>query len=401
MSSIKLKFKSSNAESTEGLLYYQIIHNRVVRRLYTDYRMFGSEWNSNTQRLIINGSDSKRNLYLMELNNRIRWDVKHFNHIIAKLNQRGYPFESDDIISEYHRVVYEHSLFNFMADIIEQLKQLGKIRTAETYQSTLNSFKQYRDGKDIMLDAITSRDIQLYESYLVKRGLCPNTTSFYMRILRAVYNCAINKGVIVEQGNPFRNVYTGVSKTKKRAINISDIKRIKQMDLSSKLTLAFARDIFLFSFYTRGMAFIDIAYLKKQNLRNGFIIYRRHKTGQELFIKIEKCMQDIIDRYSNPDVDYLFPIIVRNKDEYRQYRNALRRINNKLKEVAEMIGLSINLTTYVGRHSWGSAAKNSNIPISVISECMGHNNEHTTQIYLASLDTSQMDKANEKILRKL
>jgi integrase len=149
------------------------------------------------------------------------------------------------------------------------------------------------------------------------------------------------------------------------------------------------------------MAFIDIAYLKKQNLRNGFIIYRRHKTGQELFIKIEKCMQDIIDRYSNPDVDYLFPIIVRNKDEYRQYRNALRRINNKLKEVAEMIGLSINLTTYVGRHSWGSAAKNSNIPISVISECMGHNNEHTTQIYLASLDTSKMDKANEKILRKL
>ena len=159
----------------------------------------------------------------------------------------------------------------------------------------------------------------------------------------------------------------GIDKTVKRAVTLKIIRRIKELDLSLKPGLDFARDMFLFSFYTRGMSFIDMAYLGKNNLRDGVLSYHRRKTGQQMFIR----------------------------------RNMQRLVNNKQKEISAMAGLRMNLTMYVTRHSWASIAKSQNIPLSVISEGMGHDSENTTQIYLASLDNSMIDKANEMILKKL
>lgn len=162
-----------------------------------------------------------------------------------------------------------------------------------------------------------------------------------------------------------------------------------------------ARDMFLFSFYTRGMSFIDMAYLKKTDLRNGVLSYRRSKTGQTLSVQWESCMQQILDHYpSRGDSEYLFPIIRHSlSDKRRQYKNSLARINRNLKELGRVIGLSAPLTMYVARHSWASIAHSEGIPLSVISEGMGHDNEKTTQIYLASLEHSVVDKANRKILK--
>lgn len=121
---------------------------------------------------------------------------------------------------------------------------------------------QFRQCKDVALSEIDSDLMQLYEAYLHGKGAVRNSSSFYMRIFRAVYNRALEKGLI-NQCNPFRHVYTGVDKTVKRAVPLSAIKRIKNMNLSLQPNLEFARDMFLFSFYTRGMAFVDMAYLKR------------------------------------------------------------------------------------------------------------------------------------------
>jgi len=287
-----------------------------------------------------------------------------------------------------------------MESVIIQLKRLNRERTAETYTAMLNSFMRFRKDNDALLDEINSDLMMEYEAYLKMQGVTMNTVSFYMRILRAVYNRAVEKG-LTEQRNPFRHVYTGIDKTVKRAIPLKAIKRIKELDLSLKPSLDFARDMFLFSFYTRGMSFIDMAYLRKKDLQNGFLSYRRRKTGQQLFIRWEKCMQEIIDKYPGTGTDYLLPIIRASGNERQQYRNALRLVNNKLKEISAMTGLQTNLTMYVSRHSWASAAKSKNVPISIISEGMGHDSEATTQIYLASLDSSLIDKANGMILKNL
>ena len=288
-----------------------------------------------------------------------------------------------------------------MENIIIKLKQNGKVRTSETYTVTLNSFKKFRQDEDIMLDCLNSEIMEAYEAWHQQRGVAPNTISFYTRILRAVYNRAV-EDEIIENRNPFRHVYTGVDKTVKRALPIAIIKKIKLLDLELIPALDFARDMFMMSFMLRGMSFIDMAYLKKTDLKNGYITYRRRKTGQQLTIEWTKEMQMLLDKYPENDSDYLLPII-RNTgtNERYTYRNVGYNINHNLKTIAKKVGITIPLTLYVARHSWASVAKAKGIPLSVISEGMGHDSEATTQIYLASLDTSVVDKANSLILKSL
>lgn len=321
--------------------------------------------------------------------------------IDKRLDAEGLTYTADDVIDEFRRYADEYSVFNFIENLIAKFKMNGKTRTSETYAAALNSFKKFRNDEDIMLDSLTSEIMESYEAWHKQRGNSPNTISFYTRILRAAYHRAVEDDII-ENRNPFRHVYTGVEKTIKRAIPLSHVKKIKALDLSLEPTLDFARDMFLISFYLRGMSFIDMAFLKKTDLKHGYIIYRRRKTGQQLTIEWTKEMQNILDKYPDNPTQYLLPIIKNEGiNERCAYRNIGYNINHSLKKIAEMVGVNIPLTMYVARHSWASAAKYKGIPISVISEGMGHDSEATTQIYLASLDTSLVDKANSLILASL
>lgn len=386
-------------EGREGALYYQVIHNRVVRQISTGYKLFASEWDQRSEAVIPcqHPAGMERDNYLLSVGERIRRDKIRLEKAIRTLSQSG-PFTADDIVIRFHDSGQEPSFNDYIRQQIVRLKRLGKIRTSETYTAALKSFSSFMKGRDILFGELNSDLLMEYEAYLKNRGNSPNTISFYMRILKAVYNRAVENG-LTGQRNLFKSVYTGVEKTLKRAIHLNDIRRIKRLDLSLKPHLDFARDMFLFCFYTRGMSFVDMAYLKKGGIANGILTYRRKKTGQQLFIRWEKCMQEIIDKYPVNETEFLLPIITERDKEYRkQYTNALHRVNTLLKKIGEILDLPIPLTMYVARHSWASIAKNHNVPVSVISEGMGHDSENTTQIYLASLDTAVVDKANKKIL---
>ncbi|MBD5261838.1 MAG: site-specific integrase [Bacteroides sp.] len=400
MATVKVKFKPSAVADHLGTIFYQILHERKQRQLFPDYHVFPSEWDGRHSTVIASSADG-RNTIVLSIRERIRWDMERLKRIIHKLDNEGLAYTADDVVDEFNRLVNEYSLFNYMESLIIKLKQNGKIRTAETYASTLNSFKKFRKNKDIMLDCLNSEIMEAYESWHRQRGITPNTISFYTRILRAAYNRAVEEEII-ENRNPFRHVYTGVDKTVKRALHLSVIKKIKALDLSLKPTLDFARDMFIMSFMLRGMSFIDMAYLRKSDLSNGYVTYRRRKTGQQLTIEWTKEMQMILDKYPENTSDYLLPIIrTRGENERNVYRNVGFNINYNLKRIAEKLRITIPLTLYVARHSWASAAKAKGIPLSVISEGMGHDSETTTQIYLASLDTSIVDKANSIILKSL
>lgn len=400
MTSIKVKFRPSTVAANEGTIYYQIIHERKVRQLLSNYKVFPYEWDDNRS-MVIYSPQSERKPFILSIRERIRWDVERLTKIDRKLDADGLAYTADDVIEEFNRYSHEYSLFNFMESVIIKLKQNGKTRTSETYFVTLNSFKKFRNGEDIMLDSLTSEVMEAYEAWHKQRGIAPNTISFYTRILRAVYNRAVEQDII-ENRNPFRHVYTGVDKTVKRALPLATIKKIKALDLSLTPSLDFARNMFMLSFYLRGMSFIDMAFLKKTDLRNGYVSYRRRKTSQQLIIEWTIEMQMILDKYPENASEYLLPII-RNPstNERCTYRNVGYNINRNLKRIAEMVGVQIPLTLYVARHSWASAAKAKGIPVSVISEGMGHDSETTTQIYLASLDTSVVDRANSLILKCL
>lgn len=400
MASIKVKFRPSTVADHEGTIYYQIIHERKVRQLLSDYKVFPSEWDE-SRSMVTTTQKSERKAFILSIRERIRWDVERLTKIDRRLDANGLTYTADDVIDEFLRYSNEYSLFNFMESMIVTLKQRNQLRTAETYKAALNSFKKFRNNEDVMLDAITSDTMMLYESHLKSRGNTPNTISFYMRILRAIYNNAVDNEVI-ENRNPFRKVFTGAEKTIKRALNLTTIKKIKNLDLSLSPKTDFARDMFMMSFYLRGMSFIDMAYLRKSDLENGRVTYRRRKTGQQLTIEWAKEMQMILDKYPENPTQYLLPIITKEEGNQRRHaRNVNESINHHLKKVAEKVGVLSPLTMYCARHSWASAAKAKGIPLSVISEGMGHDSEATTQIYLASLETSVVDKANALILKSL
>lgn len=410
MASIKVKYRPSTIADHEGAIYYQIIHERKVRQLNTEYHVMPEEWDERRS-MVTTKQSSERKSFILSIRERIRWDVERLTKIDKRLDAEGLSYSADDVIDEFRRYASEYSLFNFMESLIIKLKQNGKARTSETYTAALNSFKKFlceakcqgrlHKDEDIMLDSLTSEIMEAYEAWHKQRGNSPNTISFYTRILRAVYHRAVEDNII-ENRNPFRHVYTGVDKTIKRALPLPTIKKIKALDLSLSPPLDYARDMFMMSFYLRGMSFIDMAYLKKTDLRNGSVVYRRRKTGQQLTIGWAPEMQAILDKYPDNPTQYLLPIIkTKGINERCAYHNMGYNINHNLKKIAELVDINIPLTMYVARHSWASAAKAKGIPLSVISEGMGHDSEATTQIYLASLDTSVVDQANSLILESL
>lgn len=290
------------------------------------------------------------------------------------------------------------SLLSFVNQLRTHFLQQNKLRLAETYQSALNSFCLYINKVEILMEDIDSKMIEGYESYLKQKKLTLNTISFYMRILRAIYNRAVKSGVIADK-KPFDHVFTTMTKTAKRAIPIQVIQKIAQAHITNK-NEALARDLFLFSFYTRGMSFVDIAYLKKTDLNNTYLIYKRKKTGQELKIAWRKEMQELVDRNSSKDGVHLLGILDENSEKSLrfQYHYTQCIINTALKRLGKQLNLETNLTMYVARHSWATIARQKNIPLSVICDGMGHNSEKTTQMYLQSVDAEAIDRCNDKLI---
>ncbi len=301
------------------------------------------------------------------------------------------------------------SFVKFINRIICQLKTNGQHRTMLHYIAARNSFMRFREQQDISLGEMDADMMKAYQEYLMNvAGVCRNTSSFYMRILRAVYNKAVENGYITQQ-HPFAQVYTGIAKTKKRAIPTESVRQIKEMPqsaLSEQQELA--RDTFLMCFYLRGISFIDLAHLRKTDIKNGILHYTRSKTKQRLSLRWTAEMQAIVDKYQSRTAlsSYLFPFLVtdnssRQQDERRLYHNAEGRIAYHLKKLGIQLGLEGKLTLYVARHSWATAARDHSMPLSFISEALGHTSTTTTEIYLSTIRSSDLGDACDKLLAEI
>jgi site-specific recombinase XerD len=400
MTTVKVKFRPSTVKDRPGTIVYVVTHRRLVRQITTGYKVFPHEWDEEHSKPIPSDNNSRMDI-INQTTQRLHSDMARLDEIIKRFESQCRSYSSDNVVMEFRRTGEENTFFNFMENVIARLRQLNQIGTARNYRAALGSFKRFWDNGDIPIEAIDHVMMEDYQAYLTSTGVVPNSTSFYTRILRAVYNRAVEQGLTTDR-RPFRTVFTGTEKTLKRAVSVSDIRRIRDLNLSHRPNLESARDLFLFLFLCRGMSFIDAAFLKKTDIQNGVLTYRRHKTGQLLHIKVIKQMEEIIDRYSNKESPYLLPVITHpGKDERRQYETALRRVNKSLKVIAEMVKLPVTLTTYVTRHAWATIAKSKNIPVNIISDALGHNSVTTTQIYLASIDSSIIDYANEQVVNGL
>lgn len=396
MATVKVKFRPSSVKGKAGTIYYQITHNRRTQQITTKFRVRPAEWNEDKGKFVSFAP------HCSMLQNRIDSDIALLQRIISDLDSAVVPYSVSDIIKRFNSPHRHILVLDYMRTQIEQLKAANRLGTAKNYEKTMCSFAEFLCDVPLPLSAMTEQVVAEYNAFLVQRGLVRNSVSFYMRVLRAVYNKAVRQKLI-EQKFPFVDVYTGIDRTRKRAVSEQVIAQLNRLELEPGSSLALCRDIFIFSYCTRGMAFVDIAYLKKSNLQYGILCYSRRKTGQQLSIRIEPLIQSIIDRYAALDSPYVFPIITSSNatEAYEQYQVALNTHNRLLHRLSKQLDCSCKLTSYTSRHSWATAARNHNIPISVISQGMGHTSEHTTQIYLAMLENSIIDDANKGIIDDL
>ncbi|AHW62147.1 Site-specific recombinase XerD [Draconibacterium orientale] len=372
----------------------QVLKDRKRKTISLGHSATKKQWNTNQQ--LPNSKHPNQSL----LTARIKRVKTSVNDIILKLENKEKPFSVDDIIKQFRNNGTDETFETYTDALIETLKTQGKLGNARVYTYTKNAFMAYRNEMDIKLSEIDIKIVQGFESYLTVKGNKLNSVSLHLRTLRAIINRAIKEGLIEESAYPFKKISIKTQKTRKRAVNKDVIKMVEELDVSKEDNLQLYKDLFMFSFYNRGMNFVDMAYLKVKNIESGRINYTRQKTGQQFSIKITDKAQAIIDRYCKLEdkESYVFPIIYRKDKEYLDYRNAMRLMNKKLKKISELLKLDVSLTTYVSRHSWATIAKRSGIATAVISEGLGHESEETTQVYLDSFENDVLDDANELII---
>lgn len=399
MATIKIRFRPSTVKGKDGTLYYQIIHMRLVKQLYTGHRLKDNEWDRESGTVIIcNGCDKSRAMYLYSVMEEIRDGLTKLKAIAARLDSSGSAYTVEDVASAFNSPTTITGVISFARKLIDDLHKMGKKSISRRDELTLNSFLKYTDEEDVAWDNFNSTLVTGFEEFLRNRGLCRNSTSFYMRNLRSIINRASEQDFEVPR-NPFKHVYMGVDKTVKRAVSLKTLCKIRDVNLSAYPHLDFARNVFMFSFYTRGMSFVDIAFLRKTDLSNGVITYFRRKTSQQIQVRLENQTRDVMEKLGESATSYLLPIIGNEiADADSQYRMVYHRVNRNLRKLGEMLKIETKLTLYVARHAWASIAHHNNVPISTISKAMGHDSETTTLIYLSSIDSSAVDKANRKIM---
>ena len=253
MATVKVKLRPSTVPGKAGTIYYQLTHLRQVKQITTKIHLHPQDWDSNKAQIIFTDSTS----YLLQC--KIDRDLDWLKKIIYKIDAECANYTVNEIIEKFYQTTADYSITDFFTQQIQKLKNDNRRGTARNYSKTLKSLKAFMKNTDSTFNIVTEQFVESYNTFLIQRGVVRNTISFYMRIFRSVYNKAVTQKII-EQTFPFKNVYTGVDRTRKRAVTETVISQLLSIDLKKSKALQFARDLFIFSFYARGMAFVDIVY---------------------------------------------------------------------------------------------------------------------------------------------
>lgn len=296
---------------------------------------------------------------------------------------------------------------------IGRLREEGRYSTAHVYKNAVLSFCKFCGTHHVPFRLITRDRLRLYEQHLYENGLKPNTVSTYMRMLRSIYNRGVESGSAPYIHRLFHEVYTGVDVRQKKALTVSDLRKLLYDDPKSE-RLRRTQSIAALMFQFCGMSFADFAHLEKSAIEQNLLRYNRVKTKTPMSVEILETAQEMMaelrnNRASHPDCpDYLFDILrgdKKRKDEktHREYQSALRQFNNRLKDLARALNISSPVTSYTLRHSWATTAKYRGVSIEMISESLGHKSVKTTQIYLKGFELkerTEVNKGNLSYVRK-
>lgn len=405
---LTVKLRLSRLTPDKGVLYLRLTHRRQSAWLSTSLPLFAKEWNDRKQAILIpHDSTPLRCQELHAEKKKLEGQLKAIQDIIKSKEALG-TYSAHDIIEHYRNRGHRSSLSACMLRRIDLLKAAGRFGTAHAARNALSCFIRYRRGRDLPLGQLDAIEVQSFERYLRAQSYSMNTVSTYLRALRSMYNEAVREKIVdAKVANPFSGTFTGNAPTRKIATDSQTISRIASLRLQQEdRRLSLSQDMFLFSFYCRGMSYVDMIHLRVQDMQGKRLVYKRQKTGQEIEVKLTPEARTIIHRYKRRlrGNAYLFPVLsdkATDPERWRQYESGLGRYNRHLKSLSKRIKAPQALTGYVSRHSWATIARNEGIPLETISRSLGHESEQTTRIYIGRLDSHPVDKANELVIKRV
>lgn len=380
-------------------LIMRIVHNRKSTQLPLGLSLHPKDWDATKHQIkpSYQGTES-----VTRLNNQHRKKVAEALDIISKLEEK----------KVLHTLTIQHlkelieksnnlSFIKYTENMIDDMKKVQRFGSARAYQGVISVLQTFTKTLDISFTDITYSFLVKFEQYHISNGNSLNGLAVYLRTIKAVFNSAIKAKLVERDLYPFTEYTIKTKKTRKRAISTTAISAIESLSFEPNHPLYNTHNYFMFCFYSRGMPFADMSYLKWSNLIDGRIIYERQKTDKPYSIRVTPQLQQILDRYPKQENnDYIFPIITKatSEEQYRQVKWARSRYNKKLKKIAELCGIQETLTSYVSRHSFASIANTLKVPITNISQMLGHGSIKTTQIYLDSLPNQMIDDATDMVL---
>lgn len=293
-------------------------------------------------------------------------------------------------------------LSHFMCRVIRSLEEEGRFGTARVHGSTMRAFESFVGHKRFRMEQLNRRVLSAFEFHLVSANRQWNTVSTYMRVLRAVYNRAVDAGLVPYNRRLFAGVYTGTRSDRRRALEPKDLSRLFHADLPSR-QLSRTRDYCRLMFAMRGIPFADLVYLRKCDLQGDTLCYRRHKTGTSMMVELGPSILALLKRLCSKDASspWLFPFLDRGEDAgsyYHLYRNAINTFNCRLAKLARYLGLG-HLSTYTIRHSWATTAYHNDVHPGIISQALGHSSILVTEHYLKPFMQVRVNAANLTVMK--
>ena len=397
MATFKISLDSRRAKKDGTFnVVYRITHKRQVYSVNSGILVYDYHWDEYACTIEKSHPNSK------QLNLKL---INDYYKIQDWLIQLGDDFTIEKLRALIDgKSLHEKATFkSYSEKLISKMMEINKTGNALVYQTALNSFTSFCED-NIEFHKIDYNLLDQYNHFLTKNGLKLNTISNYFRTIRAIYNKALKEKIVDRSLYPFHEISIKSEKTAKRAISKDDIIKLKQLNLAANSAAERSLNYFMLSFFLRGISFTDLAYLKRSNIIDGRIVYRRRKTHKDYSVKLFPVAETIINQMQVPGSDYLLPIIPNNVPEdslraKRLIQQWIKTTNKYLKRLSAECGLLNSIQTYTSRHSFATIAKRMGYSNELIAEALGHEiGNKITNIYLDNFELEVLDAMHHHVI---
>lgn len=373
---LKVPRKKSNLR----YIYLRITVDGIPKETSTKRKWDITRWDQKAERAVGTKEDARIvNFFLAAIEtkvNKYRNDLLYAEHFIT--SQKIIDFVMGRLAPKV-KVLEEFLNHN---DELRALVDVGEyaIGTHERFEISKKHVKEFLLFK-FNLEDFEFRDLNYefikdFEFYLKTVKRCNNNTALkYITNFRKIVRRALDKEIIKE--DPFKKFTGKKTKTRKKPLTTVELHKIENHTFSTP-RLTVIRDVFIFQCYT-GLAYIDAFQLKKEDIKIGidgeyWIMSDRQKTESETNIPLLPKALEIIERYKD------HPLCLSRGSVLPVKSN--QKMNEYLKEIADLCGLNVILNTHKARRTFGSTVTlNNDVPIHVVKEMLGHSSVKQTEEY--------------------